>query len=195
MRLFPYATSLLYVLGTTNGFSPSTSLLQLTPPPQPPTAKSWTQFRRQQSIFSNLQQQGNDGAAIDDGKPAVAAPPPFVNDGPFEFMTKAFGVFGFEEGRSVVVAKAITVDESQFPSEEESVEMRDSAREKMSNIGTYERERRRVVSDAALAVAVFFAIWASIADQDDILGHFTRLSVAFPLSIGLAYKRSAEAGL
>lgn len=123
------------------------------------------------------------------------APPPFVNDGPFKFMTEAFGLFGFEEGRSVVVAKAITVDESQFPSEEDSTEMRRIAREKMINIGTYEQERRRVVGGVTLTVATVFAVWASLVDQDDILGHFTRLAAIFPLSIGVAYKRSAEAGL
>lgn len=110
-------------------------------------------------------------------------------------MERSFGSLGYEEGRSVVVAKAITVDESDFPSEEQSAEMRRIAEEEMVNIGVYERERRRVVGKIGLTAAAVFAVWASLVDQNDAFGHFTRLAVVFPLFVGEGYKRSAEAGL
>lgn len=144
------------------------------------------------SVSSNPKE--NDAVSTTTDKPPVAVLP-FVNDGPFEFMEKSFGLLGFEEGRSVVIAKAITVDESQFPSEDQSAEMRQSAKEKLINIGVYEQERRRVVGDVALSIAAVYAVWASLADLDDGLGHFTRLAVALPLALGVGYKRSAEAGL
>lgn len=125
----------------------------------------------------------------------VKNPEPFVNDGPFKFMVESFDLLGFEEGNSVIIGKGTTVDESQYPTVEESAELRRDAKEKMINIGVSEQERRAVVGTFGLAAAAVFAVWAAIADQDDILGHFTRFAVIVPLSIGVGYRRSAEAGL
>jgi len=185
MRIHSYAVSLLGVLGSTDAFTPSKPLLFHRSPSIHSPPRPWTQVL---SVSSNPQE--NDATTTD--TPPVA---PFVNDGPFKIMQKGFDVMGFEEGKTVVIAKAITVDESQFPTEEQSAEMRESAKEKMTNIGTYEQERRRVVGNVGLSITAVYAVWASLADLDDVLGHFTRLAVLFPLALGLGYKRSADAGL
>jgi len=90
----------------------------------------------------------------------------FVNEGPFKFMAEAFDLLGFEEGNSVIIGKGTTVDESNYPTEERSAELRRDAKEKMINIGVSEQERRMVVGKFGLATTAVFAVWAAIADQD-----------------------------
>jgi len=120
---------------------------------------------------------------------------PFVNDGSFSPMVQFLEMGGFKEGKTTFLGPPIPVDETKFPTDEKSNEMRLMAEKSMTNIGMEERERRISAGNFALIVAAIYAVWASIVDEDDFIGHLTRLGVFIPLAFGSGYRKSGEAGL
>lgn len=130
----------------------------------------------------------------------VAIDKPFVNDGPFSWMSQYLNKFGIlQEGKMLQMDRfpfVVDIDESSKPSAEESSNLRREAAENLMNIGMDERKRRDNAGTFMLGAAATYAFWAAaIADDGGIMGHLIRFAVVGPLALGWGYKLSAQKGL
>lgn len=120
----------------------------------------------------------------------------FRNDGLFSWMQPYLDLFGFTEGNTVYYGPGIKVDESKFPSQDEQERLREKAKEDMMNIGTEERERRRVGGDIATKVVIAYSLVSSIfLDDGSLGGHLARFAIVMPLFFAYGYTKSADTGL
>jgi len=121
----------------------------------------------------------------------------FQNNGVFSFMQSYLSLGGIKEGKAITWGIiAADVDESAKSSAEDRVALREEAAANMHNIGMAERERRDLIGTVFGGVTLMYAIWSALlVDGGDLMGHFTRFMIMFPLALSLGLKDSAKAGL
>jgi hypothetical protein len=119
---------------------------------------------------------------------------PFVNDGPFSWMTNYLGVY--EDGKSLAYGVPVAADTTRTSTPDTIAEEKQLFTENLMNIGTDERERRRKGAQVAWVVTAIYVLWASlIADHGDLAGHFARFMAFLPFSLAIGYQKSADSGL
>jgi len=136
---------------------------------------------------------------VRDGKHLFVESSKFENNGPFNFMSDFLEKGGIQEGKKItwgVIAQDIDAADVGNVSEEEALQRRKVAAEKLVNIDAEERARRDKVGSIVMIFAVVYAAYISIVvDAGDVAGHFMRFSV-FPFAaLGYGYKQSAKEGL
>jgi len=122
----------------------------------------------------------------------------FVNDGMLSGLQSFLKLFGFEEGKQMILAVPTPKKEGEAPlvSEDIAMERRKQAAIDLINIGPEERERRDKAGTICLYTSAIYAfLTAVILDQGDINGHIVRFTIILPFFFGYAFKQSAKFGL
>ena len=122
----------------------------------------------------------------------------FVNDGMLAGLQPFLKLFGFEDGKQMILAVPTSKKEGDAPlvTDDVASERRRKAALDLINIGPDERERRAKAGKIFLYISAFYAfVTAVVLDEGDINGHILRFSVILPFFFGYAFKQSAKFGL
>jgi hypothetical protein len=124
--------------------------------------------------------------------------PEFVNTGPGQWLSPYLDLFGMKEGKTLMYAIPMDVDEDTANklSADESTRLQAVAAKNFYNIGLAERERRAQASKVSAVITAVYVVWASlIADDGGIGGHLLRFLSILPLFFTIGFKDSAATGL
>jgi hypothetical protein len=122
---------------------------------------------------------------------------PFVNDGPFAFMSLYLDFVGVQEGKSIAFGPIpVTIDESKRQSEADALNSREKAARELQNLGMDERDRRSQLANVMGVISFVYVVMASsILDDGGYSGHFFRFLSIIPLFPAVGFKLSSETGL
>ena len=121
----------------------------------------------------------------------------FENDGMFSWMIPFMDMMGMVDGK-VLKYGLLTTDPPETSSwtPQDMAGLHNEAREKMTNIGIKERQRRDQIGNILIPLTVAYATLVCLfLDDGSLVGTLTRFGIVLPLFFARGYKLSAQTGL